>query len=137
MSAQNQTFNPTNLPPWAPTYAQISRVPISSTTDLISFAGQPGGNPTTKSIPSSLGEQVSAALANVDVCLQAVGATKQDIVQVRQYVVNLLPQDSARAKVYAEWIGEAKPPSTLVGVSGLADQRMLFEIEVICVVRRE
>jgi enamine deaminase RidA (YjgF/YER057c/UK114 family) len=136
MSSQNKTFNPPGMEPWSPAYRHISRVPISAEADLISFAGQIGRGPGSNDVASSFAEQVSAALANVDVLLQHVGATKQDIVQVRQYVVNLLPQDPARVKLYMEWIGDARPPSTLLGVQALADKRMLYEIEVVCVVRK-
>ena len=135
MSAGNATFDPPNHPPFAPTYSHISRVPISNEAELISFAGQIGSN-SSREIPSSLSEQVQLALANVDLCLKAAGATKRDIVQVRQYVVNLHPVDTARAKLYSEWMEGNKPPSTLVGVQSLADERLKYEIEIICVVRK-
>lgn len=136
MSDSNQIFNPPNHSPFAPTYSHISRVPISSEADLISFAGQIGCDSSTDEIPSTLGEQLSIAFANVDTCLKAAGATKKDIVQVRQYVVNLHPVDPVRAKLYSEWMEGNKPPSTLVGVQSLANEKLVYEIEVICVVRK-
>lgn len=135
MSNSNETFNPPDLPTFTPAYSHISRVPISSEADLISFAGQIGRN-STGEIPPTLEGQVRIALANVDLCLQAVGATKKDIVQVRQYVVNLHPLDPIRSKLYIQWMGGNRPPSTVVGVQSLADERLLYEIEVISVVRK-
>ena len=136
MSTHNETFNPPNHPPFAPTYSHISRVQISDSADLVSFAGQVGANSATGEIPSTLGEQVQLALANVDTCLKAVGATKKDIVQVRQYVVDLHPVDPARGKLYSEWMQGTKPPSTLVGVQSLATMELKYEIEISAVVRK-
>ncbi|KIV87997.1 hypothetical protein PV10_09176 [Exophiala mesophila] len=134
-TSKNQTFNPPGHDTWSPTYSHISSTPISATHNLISFAGQVGGNSSTHHVPGTLGEQVALALSNVDRCMAAAGATKADIIQVRQYVVNLLPQDPVRAKLYTEWLGDAvKPPSTLIGVQSLAAPELLYEIEVVAVV---
>ena len=136
MSTHNETFNPSGHSPFAPTYCHISRIPISDSAELISFAGQVGANSSTGDIPSTLGEQVKIALANVDTCLKAAGVTKKDIVQVRQYVVNLQPVDPIRAKLYSEWMDGIKPPSTLLGVQSLASDKLLYEIEVVAVARK-
>ena len=53
---------------------------------------------------------------------------------MRQYVVNMLPQDPIRAKLYMEWMEGHKPPSTLIGVQSLATEDLLYEIEVMVVV---
>lgn len=133
-----QYSNPPDHPPFAPTYSHISRVPLSSTTTLISLAGQVGYDANSKVIPPNLPNQVTIALYNVDRCLAAAGATKEDIVQVRQYVVKLHdPFDPKRAAVYSKWIGDAKPPSTLIGVESLASKELLYEIEVMAVVHNE
>ncbi|KAF2702921.1 hypothetical protein K504DRAFT_393542, partial [Pleomassaria siparia CBS 279.74] len=85
--------------------------------------------------------QVSISFANVDKCLEAVGATKGDIIQVRQYIVNLMRDgqgpDPERARLYVEWMGGLKPPSTVLGVQALAVKELLYEIEVVCVVTKE
>ena len=101
MTSHNQVFNPPDHPSFAPTFSQISRVSISDSVDLISFAGQIGAD-ADRNIPDTLIDQVKIAFANVDRCLQAVGAVKTDIIQVRQYVVNLLPVNTKRAELYSE-----------------------------------
>ena len=119
MATKNTCFNPPGHETFSPAYSHISSVPISATHNLVSFAGQIGRDSSNQEIPQSLAAQVSIALANVDKCLDAVNATKNDIVQVRQYIVNLLHdrdgevavQDPSRAKLYAEWMGGRKPPS--------------------------
>ena len=141
MSSQNETFNPPNHPTFSPTYSHISRLPISPTSTLVSFAGQVGHDPSTSTTGATLAEQCRIAFSNVDKCLAAAGARKEDIVQVRQYVVDLLRggkgQDPERAKLYVEWMGGLKPPSTLLGIDALAAKELVYEIEVIAVVRSE
>ena len=136
--ASSQNFNPPGHDPLAPTYSHISRVPISSTHTLVSLAGQIGLDSATNHLPSTLGEQCKIALENVDKCLAAAGATKKDILQVRHYVVNLLRggqgQDPERAKQYLEWIGDLRPPTSLLGLESLANEKILYEVEVVCVV---
>lgn len=133
-----QTFNPEGHPTAAPTYSHISRISISPTATLVSIAGQVGQDSATGNLPTTLGEQCSIAFANVDKCLKAVKATKKDIVQVRQYVVDLLRggkgPDPERAKRYSEWMGGLTPPSTLLGIDALYRAEALYEIEVVCVV---
>lgn len=139
--SSNQRFNPPGHPTFSPAYSHISSIPISATSKLISIAGQIGYDPETQTAGSTLGEQCTIAFRNVDKCLAAAGARKEDIVQVRQYVVDLLRggtgQDPERAKLYSEWMGGLKPPSTLLGVAGLAAKDLVYEIEIIAVVRSE
>ena len=112
----------------------LSTTPITPTSKLISIAGQVGHDPVTKTTPSGLGPQISLALSNLATCLNAAGATKTDIISVRQYVVDMLPQDPVRAKLYTEWMEGHRPPSTLIGVQSLATRDFLYEIEVMVVV---
>lgn len=114
-------------------------MPIAPDVTIISIAGQIGYDSASGTIPQTLAEQCSLAFENVDRCLKTVGARKEDIIQVRQYVVNLLRdgqgQDPERARLYAEWMGGIKPPSTLLGIQALAHKDLLYEIEIVCVVR--
>lgn len=139
-------FNPEGHPPQAPTYSHISTVPLSSTTRLVSFAGQVGVPPPSASSPApeapSFADQVRAALANVDVCLAAAGVGKKDIISNRQYVVKLASLDAsdfnARADILMDWWRSTEgerllPPDTLIGVDSLAGKAILFEIEITCI----
>jgi enamine deaminase RidA (YjgF/YER057c/UK114 family) len=136
--SKNETFNPEGHSTFSAAYSHISRVPISPTSTLVSFAGQIGRD-SSNYIPSTFAEQCSLAFENVDKCLAAVGGTKADIIQVRQYIVNLLNdgkgQDPERAKRYAEWMGGLKPPSTVLGITALAHKDLFYEIEIIAVVQ--
>ena len=146
--SQNQYFNPSGHATASPAYSHISRIPISPTSTLVTFAGQVGvrtDGPSTginsDTVPSTLSEQCDVAFANVDKCLAAAGARKEDIVHIRHYVVDLLRggkgQDPSRQERYLNWMGELRPPSTLIGVQALAAEQLLYEIDVVCLVRHE
>jgi enamine deaminase RidA (YjgF/YER057c/UK114 family) len=135
-TASVKVFNPEDHAPFRPTYSHISVTTLEPTTKLVSFAGQIGHDSTTDKIPPAFIDQVDLALQNVQKCLDAVGAKKTDIVSVRQYVVDLLEQDSVkRGEVYEKFMDGYKPPSTLIGVQALAAKGVLYEIEVLAVVR--
>lgn len=129
-------FNPSDVAPPHKSYSHICSTNLIGGSKLLSFAGQIGVAPDSldREPASTFREQIEIALANVTKCLAAAGATIKDIVSVRQYVVNLLPMDPCRRELYEEWMGDHRPPSTLVGVAALADEKLLFEIEVMAVV---
>lgn len=131
----SQTFNPPNHSPLAPTYSHINTTTLSSSSKLISIAGQIGHNSVTGETPVSFIDQVKLALSNLAQCLYAAGATSRDIIQVRQYIVDLPSQDvRARAELYLDFMGDHRPPATLIGVDCLATKELLYEIEVMAVV---
>ena len=54
---------------------------------------------------------------------------------VRQYIVGIEGHDyKGRVERYMAWIEGHTPPSTLIGVAGLATKEMLYEIEVMAIV---
>lgn len=131
-----QCLNPTDVAAPHKSYSHICTTTLLGGSKLLTFAGQIGvpQDAVDREPASSFREQVRIALSNVTKCLAAVGATTNDIVSVRQYIVNLLPMDPCRRELYEEWIGDHRPPSTVLGVAALADEKLLYEIEVMAVV---
>jgi len=127
-------INPPSVPPPRPTYSHIQTTPISSTSTLVTIAGQIGIDPDTKSVPPTFSEQVQAALENLGRCLAAVGATPADIIKVTHFVVDLDPKDTSRAEAWIKFVGDHRPPSTLLGVAALADSTLLYEVEAMAIV---
>lgn len=82
-----------------------------------------------------LGAQVRQAYENLKTALAAAGATFADVVKSNTYVVNFKPADIATIRaVRREFLAAENPPaSTLVGVSALAYEGLLIEIEAIAV----
>ena len=67
----------------------------------------------------------------------AAGATTDDLIKVNYYVVNLKPDQvpvirKVRSKYFS---GEHPPASTLVGVTALAREDFMVEIEAVAAVK--
>jgi enamine deaminase RidA (YjgF/YER057c/UK114 family) len=80
--------------------------------------------------------QVTKALENLELALSAAGATMEDLIKVNYYVVNLKPDQvpiirEVRSKYFS---AEHPPASTLVGVTALAREDFMIEIEAVAVV---
>ncbi|KAK5731429.1 hypothetical protein LTR17_011391 [Elasticomyces elasticus] len=133
-TSARQIFNPPQVHSPQPTYSHVCITALGNGTRLLTLAGQIGMDPETGTIPSTFGNQVKFALMNVGKCLEASNAKVTDIVRVQQFVVDLSSQDSSREQAYAKFMGAHRPPSTLIGVSSLAQKALLYEIEVTAVV---
>ena len=77
--------------------------------------------------------QVTQVMENLKTALAAAGASWQDVVKLNYYVVNLNPEKlSILREVRNKYISAEHPPaSTLVGVTALARQEFLIEVEVV------
>ena len=84
----------------------------------------------------NLREQTRQALRNIRIAVETAGGTLADVVSVRIYVVNYKPEDAGPVgEVFREFFpGEHSPASTLIGVSSLAVEDFLIEIEAIAVI---
>jgi enamine deaminase RidA (YjgF/YER057c/UK114 family) len=84
----------------------------------------------------ALRAQTTLVRTNVKAALAAAGATFDDIVKQNTYIVNLKPHDlPILREVRAQFFTSANPPaSTLLGVTALAFEGLLIEVEVIAVV---
>ena len=80
--------------------------------------------------------QTTQVLTNVKAALAAAGATFDDIVKQNTYIVNLKPDDlPILREVRAQFFTSANPPaSTLLGVTALAFDGLMIEVEVIAVI---
>ncbi len=80
--------------------------------------------------------QVTQAYKNLEVALEAAGATPNDLVKTTNFVVNLDPsmipalRDGRNAAV--SW--DAPPASSLIGVAALAREGLLIEVEGVAVI---
>ncbi len=79
--------------------------------------------------------QATRVLQNVKSALAAAGATFADVVKQNTYVVNLNAESLAAIReVRAQFFPAGDPPaSTLVGVTALAMEGLLIEVEVVAV----
>ena len=87
--------------------------------------------------PGDLKTQIRQAASNLKLALQAAGATASDLVKTNTYIVNYKQADySALREARAELFPSGEPPaSTLVGVTSLAVDGLMVEMEAIAVVK--
>ena len=85
---------------------------------------------------NDLGEQTRQALRNIQTAVETAGGTMSDVVSLRIYVVNYKRADAGTiGKATSEFFSADNPPaSTLIGVSSLAVEDFLIEIEAIAVI---
>ncbi len=74
-------------------------------------------------------EQAKFIYRKIERALQQAGASLQDVVRVRTFVVDIARWEEV-ARVQGEVFSEIRPAATLVQVCALVDPRLLVEIEV-------
>lgn len=126
---KDETFSLKYINP-ASGYSQSVSV-INGSTTTIYVSGQVGEG-------EDLATQMTAALENLRLELNAAGATFNDIVKMNTYIVDYQPEDLAVFRDTRKAIMGDKdmPASTLVGVTSLALPEWEIEIEAIAVIKR-
>jgi len=123
--------NPPELHP-APGFSHVS---IAEGTKVLHLAGQVALDQQFGIVGGSdLGEQTKAAMLNVELALKAAGATWDDV--VRRTIYTLHPTEYAAITAAIDEVtgGADHPAQTIVGITGLAVEGLLIEIECTAVV---
>ena len=76
--------------------------------------------------------QAKQAIRNIEKALVQAGASLNDVVRTRIYVTDISRLEEA-ARAHGEAFGKARPASTMIEVSALAEPEMLVEIEAVAV----
>jgi len=80
--------------------------------------------------------QTQQALANVESALQEAGASINDVVRTRLFMVDM-DHWKEIGRAHGELFGDVQPATSMVEVSRLIDPEMLVEIEAVAMVDRE
>ena len=113
-----------------------SQVIVANPGKLVFLAGQVGWDATGAMVgDASFCVQARKALNNVRIALEEAGASGDDIVHLKYFVVGCsedrVTELSAAIREAAIFESEHPPTGTLVGVEKLARNELLIEIEAI------
>ncbi len=118
--------NPPGLPA-NPAFSQAVRIPANA--DLVFVGGQNGIDAGGSLAGPGLAEQTVAALANLDACLRAAGASLSDVVAWSVLLTSGTSPREGFAAFTKAWPAATRPPTITVAiVSGLAIPGALIEI---------
>jgi len=110
-------------------YSQL--VTVKDPGTLVLLGGKAGIRPDG-SFAATLADQSRQTFANIDTALAAAGATRNDVVEIQVYIVDLADVDPE--PVYDDirnfFPADQKPVSMVIGVSALAYPGLLVEINV-------
>ena len=131
MSHHRELLNPPELHP-APGFSHVA---IASGTKVVHLAGQVALDARFGIVGGDdLGEQTKAAMRNVELALRAAGVGWDDV--VRRTIYTLRPTEFATITAAIDDVtgGADHPAQTIVGVTGLAVDGLLIEVECTAVV---
>jgi enamine deaminase RidA (YjgF/YER057c/UK114 family) len=114
-------------------YSQV--VTIEGTGKMVLLGGK-AGLTADGDIPETLAEQSKLTWENIDLALKAAGATRQDVVEIQIYIVDLanIDPNPAYEDVRNFFPAGHKPVSMVIGVSALAIPELKLEINVRAIV---
>ena len=78
--------------------------------------------------------QTTEALAIVKTALEALGASLEDVVRTRMYVVDIASHHDEVGQAHREVFEHIQPAETMIGIAALAHPDMLVEIDVEAIV---
>lgn len=114
-------------------YSQV--VTIEGTGKIVLLGGKAGLTPDDH-IPETLAEQSKLTWENIDLALKAAGATREDVVEIQIFIVDLanIDPEPAYQDVRNFFPKGHKPVSMVIGVSALAIPELKMEINVRAIV---
>ncbi|GAB3758736.1 RidA family protein [Spirosoma pomorum] len=95
---------------------------------VLYLSGQLPVDPVSKTVPESIEKQTDLVLNKVDTILTSAGVTRNEVIQVRIYIDDIVLWDKVNER-YSFFFGEHKPVRCIVPVKTL-HYGCLIEVEV-------
>ena len=111
--------------------AYSAAVEVVAPTRWLFISGQVGRD-GDRNIPDEIEAQAEIAWRNLVTILSEGGMTVDDIAETTLYLVRR-EDNAGYDRVRAKWMGDRRPASTKIYVAGLADPRMLCEIQAVAI----
>ncbi len=128
-SASVSRRNPPTM--WDMASLGYSHISIAEPGRIAFLSGQIAAAPGNQGAPKDLAGQAKLATASLAAALEELGASAQDIVMMRVYVVNATREAFGQALApVREMLGDAMPSMTTIGVQALYTPEILVEIEM-------
>jgi 2-iminobutanoate/2-iminopropanoate deaminase len=124
-------LKPVNHPSVSVSASYSAAVEVVAPKRWLLISGQVGRD-GDRNIPDGIEAQAEIAWRNLAAILTEAGMTLDNLAETTLYLVRR-EDNAAYDRVRARWMGERRPASTKVYVSGLSDPRMLCEIQATAV----
>jgi enamine deaminase RidA (YjgF/YER057c/UK114 family) len=132
-------LNPSDLPNWSESFSQVVVVQTGATRTIY-VSGQVSVDAGNNVVGhGNLSQQAQVAIENLSKALAAAGATPADVVRLGIYVKDYKPDQAAviTTALRNTFVAGRMPASTWLGVSSLALDELLIEIEATAVIDAE
>lgn len=130
MSTKPIRMNPPTLP--NSRNAGYSQISVAQPGRLAFVSGQVAWNADGSPVPETLDGQTDQVVANLGAALKELGATPDDIVQMRIYMTDLNDETMGIAvPIIMAFLDGAEPSLTGIGVAALAGADLKIEVEMV------
>jgi enamine deaminase RidA (YjgF/YER057c/UK114 family) len=134
-----EVIDPPELGARNPLYSAMTSFHLSPTAVQYNISGQVGQDPNTNEVPAAISSQFDMCLRRISICLDHIGAQKDNIVTFMYYVKESAMSDmddqngdGASLKMIVDkagqWLEGHRPASCFSRIFGMSHEKYLCEV---------